>query len=534
MIAPFVAAGVATLMAAGLVPIVRRLAIRVGAVGAPAEGRHVHEAATPRLGGLAIFIAYIAAVGICANFEVLGSLAQGWSVVWAMLGGATLILAVGALDDIYALGAKKKLLAQFIAANVAWFGGARVATGFDLPLVGEVFIGTPVAYVATIVWILAFINAINLIDGLDGLAGGVVFFAAVTNVIVAVISGDVLAATLNAALGGAVLGFLFFNFNPASIFMGDAGSMFLGYALGTTALFSYRGEASVLVSMLVPLIALGLPLADTLLTMTRRVVGRRPLFAADREHLHHRLLALGLTQRRTVLVLYGCSVALCLAALGLAFGTDWQVGLALAGAVLTLIGVGRFAGGFQQALRNRRERAGLFSAATASLRPVLPKLLGRLADAQTSAEVFEGLETSVRESGFDFAEFEPTDANEVGWRWSQQSDGRRDGKLHDVVFPVGSPSHGDLGQLRFGRYLEETDSVREFEILLQLYVDGVQAALSGNQVGPTVETSVPDESWIAPRVGHVANGAERSQIEEQPSRGASSLGQAGRSATRRA
>jgi UDP-GlcNAc:undecaprenyl-phosphate/decaprenyl-phosphate GlcNAc-1-phosphate transferase len=501
VISPFVAAAIATVTAAALVPVARRFALRVGAVDAPEPGRHVHEQATPRLGGLAIFTAYVFALGACALLGLLGERAQGWDVVWAFLAGATIILVVGAIDDVYALGAKKKLFAQIVAATCAWLGGARIATGFEIPLVGNVFIGTPVAYIVTVLWIVAFINAINLIDGLDGLAGGVVFFAAATNVVVAVVSGDVLGATLNAALGGAVLGFLFFNFNPASIFMGDAGSMFLGYALGAGALFSLKGKASVLVSLLIPLIALGLPLADTLLTMTRRIVARRPVFAADRQHLHHRLLALGLTHRRTVLVLYACSVVLCLAALGIAFGRDWQVGLALGGAVLTLVGVARFAGGFQVALRDRRERAELFSGATGALRESLPQLFIRLHGARTSTEIFESLEVSLLDAGFDYAEYDPANICELSWSWRVPNDGRRDGKLHNVVFPVATRSPGESGKLRFGRYLEESESVREFEMMVRLVADAVKRALDHTADGGADIEAPPEESWIVRRKG---------------------------------
>src|SRR5690606_39175313 len=150
-------------------------------------------------------------------------------------------------------------------------------------------IGPVFAYLVTIGWILAFTNAINLIDGLDGLAGGIVFFAALTNLIVAFMTGSAFAASVNAALAGAVLGFLFFNFNPAKIFMGDTGSLFSGYTLSAGALLSSGQKESTLAALLVPLIALGLPLTDTLLAMVRRMLARRSIFAADRSHLHHRL-----------------------------------------------------------------------------------------------------------------------------------------------------------------------------------------------------------------------------------------------------
>ena len=152
----------------------------------------------------------------------------------------------------------------------------------------------------TVLWIVGVTNAVNLIDGLDGLAAGVTFFAAFTSFVIASISGSVFVALTMAALMGALVGFLFFNFNPARIFMGDSGSYFLGFVLATTALAGggLQQKASTAVSLLVPVLALGVPIFDTLFSMFRRVLERRPIFSADRGHVHHRLLDIGLTHRR--------------------------------------------------------------------------------------------------------------------------------------------------------------------------------------------------------------------------------------------
>jgi UDP-GlcNAc:undecaprenyl-phosphate GlcNAc-1-phosphate transferase len=175
----------------------------------------------------------------------------------------------------------------------------------------------------TMLWIAGVINALNLIDGLDGLAGGVALIAIVSTFAISVVHGQPLMILFTAALAGAVLGFLFYNFNPASIFMGDTGSMFLGFVLATTAIQTNQ-KSSTAVAIIVPIIALGVPIADTLLAMARRAARGAPLFSADRGHIHHRLLALGLSHRQTVLVLYGASIVLGGVALALSYASSSQ------------------------------------------------------------------------------------------------------------------------------------------------------------------------------------------------------------------
>jgi UDP-GlcNAc:undecaprenyl-phosphate GlcNAc-1-phosphate transferase len=196
-------------------------------------------------------------------------------------------------------------------------------------------------------WIAGIVNAINLIDGLDGLAGGVAFVSVLTTFVAAMMHGEPLMALMTAALAGAILGFLWYNFNPASVFMGDTGSMFLGFVLATSAIESHH-KSETTVAIIVPVIALGLPITDTLLAMARRALRGTPLFLADREHIHHRLLALGLSHRRAVLVLYGASVALGLLALAIASASGLETALLLfalalgAGLLLRHLGYMRF------------------------------------------------------------------------------------------------------------------------------------------------------------------------------------------------
>jgi UDP-GlcNAc:undecaprenyl-phosphate/decaprenyl-phosphate GlcNAc-1-phosphate transferase len=180
----------------------------------------------------------------------------------------------------------------------------------------------------TLLWIVGVINAMNLIDGLDGLAGGVALVAVVTTFVISIQRGHPLMMLFSSALAGAIVGFLFYNFNPASIFMGDTGSMFLGFVLSTTAIQTNQ-KASTAVAVMIPGIALGLPIMDTLLALARRAVRGRPLFQADREHIHHRLLASGLSHKQAVLVLYGLCVVLGAVALILTFANSMQSSMLL-------------------------------------------------------------------------------------------------------------------------------------------------------------------------------------------------------------
>ncbi len=474
-----VAGIVALLMSAALVPPVRRMARAVGAVDAPG-GRRVHARVTPRMGGLAVALGYGAGLAVVVATSLFPWSKTGISP--AGLGlfgvGALLIVTVGAFDDVRDLGAKKKLVAQIAAASVAFAGGARIQT-LDLPLLGQLHFAPVVSWALTVVWIVSFINAINLIDGLDGLASGVVFFAAVTNTAIAVLTSNALAAVLNASLACAVLGFLFYNFNPATVFLGDTGSMFLGYVLGATALMSGRQKESTLVSLLVPIIALGLPISDTLFAMIRRFLARRPIFSADRGHIHHRLLDLGLTHRRAVLTLYACTVLLCTAAMGAAFGKDWQVGAALVAALLTLVGVAKFAGYFEIAVLRRQQRTLLLSPSTEALRKALPGLIVETEHATSEAAVWTSFERALDAGWFAYAEYTPRGEAAPVWRWeASDRNPPREGKLQEVDFQVRHFPGQEPGLVKIGCLIDQAELPPQIEVLLQVGVDAVERAIT--------------------------------------------------------
>jgi UDP-GlcNAc:undecaprenyl-phosphate/decaprenyl-phosphate GlcNAc-1-phosphate transferase len=311
-----------------LTPLVRRLAHHFGALDHARSSRKIHGAPIPRLGGVAIVLAFYAPM--LALFLFHGGvgllfLSEREHVIGLFAGGLAIAL-LGLYDDLRGANAWKKFLVQFLVA------GLMYKLGFRFDLLANPF-GEPISLgwanlPFTVLWIVGVINAMNLIDGLDGLAGGVALVAVITTFLVSLQRGHPLMMLFSSALAGSIVGFLFYNFNPASIFMGDTGSMFLGFVLATTTMQTNQ-KASTAVAVLIPCIALGLPIMDTLLAIGRRAIRGRPLFQADKEHIHHKLMARGLTHRQAVLVLYGFCLVLGAAALVLTYANSGQAALLL-------------------------------------------------------------------------------------------------------------------------------------------------------------------------------------------------------------
>ncbi len=353
----------ALVVGAVLTPAVRAVARRFGALDHALTSRKLHGKPIPRLGGAAIVVAFYAPLValLFVDTETGRHFLAQPSKAFGLFAGGLAIAALGVWDDLHGAGAKTKLTVQFVVAAGMYAIGFRidhVANPFGAPLELGV-LGLPF----TVLWIAGVVNAMNLIDGLDGLAGGVAFIAIATTFAISVLRIEPLMILFTAALGGAVLGFLFYNFNPASIFMGDTGSMFLGFVLATASI--QRGQkASTAIAIVVPIVALGVPIADTLLAMMRRAARGVPLFSGDRGHIHHRLLGLGLSHRQTVLVLYGASFVLGGTALLLTYASSHQATWLLV--ALSILGFGALRVlGFvslsktREVLRDRRRNAEL-------------------------------------------------------------------------------------------------------------------------------------------------------------------------------
>lgn len=292
-------------------PAVIVLAAKTGAMDAP-DARKVHKGPMPRIGGLAIYCGFMAAILAMLNFaDLTQEIANG---VIGLLLGATLIVIIGLIDDYKNLPAKVKLLGQILAACVVVYFDVRIDVITD-PF-GDYLYLEYLAVPATVFWIVGLTNTVNLIDGLDGLAAGVSTIASITIMLVALQEDVMIVALFTAALAGAALGFLRYNFNPAKIFMGDTGSMFLGFILaGISVIGAVKCTATI--ALIVPILALGLPIMDTTFAIIRRYRGGVPIFKPDKGHLHHRLLDLGFSQRQAVLLMYVISALLGLSAVAL-------------------------------------------------------------------------------------------------------------------------------------------------------------------------------------------------------------------------
>ena len=309
-----------------LTPQVIKLAFKLGAVDQP-DSRKVHSRTMPRMGGLGIFIAFL--LPMLAVFQLD-------TPYLGIIIGAMIIFITGMLDDLYDLSPWLKLLGQALAAAVAiYFGlvihfvtnpfdGALSLGYFSLPL--------------TFLWIVGVTNAVNLIDGLDGLAAGVSGIAASTMGIIALVQGQPVVALAAFILVAAILGFLPYNMYPARTFMGDCGSNFLGFVLACLAIMGTAKSAAV-ISLFVPIVILGIPIFDTFFAIIRRINKKAPIFMPDKDHLHHRLMALGMSHRRTVWIIYGISGFFGATAVFLTFITGFKATLVL-GLILLLVILG--------------------------------------------------------------------------------------------------------------------------------------------------------------------------------------------------
>jgi UDP-GlcNAc:undecaprenyl-phosphate GlcNAc-1-phosphate transferase len=300
-----------------LTPVVRWVAARAGVVDYP-RGRRWHRGEVPKLGGVAILLAAVGALAIGESMD-LGVVermrAHQWHLGW-LLAGVITVTVCGVLDDVREIGPFGKLVLQLIAGCMALAGGyGFYALTNPFSTDGHITLGL-LGPIVTLVWVVGITNAVNLIDGLDGLAAGVALIAFATLFGVSLLEGRGDAALLSITLAGVLLGFLFYNFNPASIFLGDSGSLLLGFLLAVMSVQALqKGTTAVVVS--VPLLALGLPIMDTAMAVLRRflLAGAKAVLRGDREHIHHQLLRIGMTHRRAVLFLY----AVCAAFSGLAF-----------------------------------------------------------------------------------------------------------------------------------------------------------------------------------------------------------------------
>lgn len=296
---------ISTLSALLLTPPVRRKAREWGAVAIPDDGRHIHAAPTPRLGGIAIYVAFLLTLALVPFTGNLVSelFTQNLPRIVSLLIPATLIFLFGIYDDFHGASAPVKIFFQTIAATLLFTSGLRIEN-LSSPFGGYWRLPLLVSFALTALWVILITNAFNLIDGIDGLAAGASIFALLSILIFSIAQGNPEISLLSITLLGAVFGFLRYNFNPATIFLGDSGSLFLGFMAAALSLVGSQ-KGSTIVAIAIPLVSFGLPITEAGLSLIRRFLSGAPLLAGDRGHIHHRLLDRGLSQRQAAIILYG-------------------------------------------------------------------------------------------------------------------------------------------------------------------------------------------------------------------------------------
>lgn len=327
------------LLSFALTRYVRRVATERGWVAGPSLDRHLHSTPLPRLGGVAIFLAFLISViaaGMFSWFVPTFYFEFSSGALFTILLPGLLIFLLGVYDDLHTAGPHLKFFVQAVAAAMLYAGGLRFS---DLPVIfGSHHFSWMIGLPLTVLWVVAITNAFNLIDGLDGLAAGSALFSTLVAFVVALSSQSPLVSVMTIALAGAIVGFLRYNFNPATIFLGDCGSLFIGFMLSALALRGAQ-KAPTIIAVAIPVVSFGLPILETTLSVLRRFISGRPVFTADREHIHHKLLQRGLSHRQVVIVLYAVSALFALLSLFLLWPTGSTLGL-----VLAVLGTGIWVG----------------------------------------------------------------------------------------------------------------------------------------------------------------------------------------------
>lgn len=296
---------IATIASLVITPIIRRLCERFQLLDVPTDGRRLHRKAIPRLGGLALFFSFAFALSALPFVDNLltKSLHSRSDEFIALFIPASLVLLLGIYDDLRGTNAAVKFMFLGLIASLFYALGGRI-DALSIPFFGSVQLPAVISFLITILWLVGITNAFNLIDGMDGLASGAALFSSLVLLAVSFSQGQTISIIVTLALCGSLAGFLRYNFNPASIFLGDSGALFIGFLLAAISVLGTQ-KAATAVAVVVPIMAFGFPVVDTAITMARRAVSNKPLFEGDKEHIHHMLLARGWSQRRAVFVLYG-------------------------------------------------------------------------------------------------------------------------------------------------------------------------------------------------------------------------------------
>lgn len=483
-----------------LTRVLRDLARRYGLYDS-GGGRKIHKQPIPRLGGVAVVLSMCLPLIGLAFYEndISRELWHDQSLLISLLGGGGLLFLVGLLDDLRDMRAILKLLAQVAAGVIVFAAGIRIEA-ISIPFFSPVQLGM-LSLPATVFWMVLVTNAVNLIDGMDGLAGGVVVLAGGTLFIMSVIEDNVLAAVLLSCVVGATMGFLAYNVNPATIFLGDAGSLTLGFLLALTAVHSSQ-KSYTLFSIVAAMMALGLPIFDLGLAVVRRFLSGQPIFRADQHHVHHRLLRMGLSQSQSVVVLFAGAIVLEGLALVFIYADDRFSALAIAALVPLIVVVVRFLGYDRLILSARRARVleGVEQAASEGTRALLNI---RRPPAHTFAELWDRVEKVAGEIGLEHVQLEITDGRVrdlVGgqrtWSWSRTGAEAGPRAVHLQALWSTEAVLG-VGERRLGRVEVSGQDERQLlaplsEAWVQILADTLATALAAELLADGAPGPLPD------------------------------------------
>ena len=332
---------IATFASLVLTPLIRRLCERLNLLDVPRDGRRMHSKAVPRLGGVAIYLAVLVALSTLPFVDnILTHTLRGYMPeLFVALIPATLVFFVGIYDDLRGTNATVKFAALGLIATLFFIMGGRIEV-LSIPFIGAVHLPSTLSFLVTVFWLVGIANAFNLIDGLDGLATGAALFSSLVILAVSFAQGQPLMIVFSLILCGTLAGFLRYNFNPASIFLGDSGALFVGFSLAALSVLGSQ-KATTAVAVVIPILAFGLPVVDTGVTIARRLISGKPVFEGDNEHIHHMLIARGWSQQRAALVLYAACAAFGLVAILFTSSGSRLIGFALfVLGVVTMLGLG--------------------------------------------------------------------------------------------------------------------------------------------------------------------------------------------------
>jgi UDP-GlcNAc:undecaprenyl-phosphate GlcNAc-1-phosphate transferase len=455
---------------------VRTYAISRGWVARPESERHIHTKSVPRLGGIAIFGSFmtVAALAMMLPGSTGLRLAIPAHTLISIFGSALLVFLLGLYDDMRDVGPYWKFGIQAIAAILLYAGGVGVHR-LDLFSAGQT-LRTVIGLPLTVVWVLLITNAFNLIDGLDGLAAGSAFFSTIVVFVSSLLAPDATVTLLTIALAGVILGFLRFNFHPASIFLGDSGSMFIGFMLATLALGGSE-KAPTMIAVAIPVISFGFPILDVALAISRRFLGGKPLFFGDGDHIHHKLLKRGLSQRSAVLVLYALTAVFALLSLVILHDA------AMIALVLTVIGLGVALGVQYLGYAEFSELHGFLRRTAVRKRSVADNVevrhaieaLNSCTDLELLCRIAKNTLQSIGFDGFRLANPLADTFSNVPMPWSQHtadgeleflwSDVRKGGALWELRLELITESHDRLGHFSLLRVGSENPLLVDFNLL---------------------------------------------------------------------